>query len=299
MSSLTRTATAIGVALLAAALPAAAGAAQAPFVHTPVPAGQLQHTVTDVSYPAATNSQVPHVARADGTFPGDTLRTESWIGATAGRKLTTDLMTGKIVSDCAFTTIDGHCFSAGNSDKDGHNIAPNGVVWVFAGDASVLQSWTDFGNGIKDLIGDPRGYTQTGTTTYLGRPAIVLHQATAPAPGGVGTESETVIAEADNGYPLYRDTVSDNPNVGLTQHFDQVTETRVLETIAPGVKLTIGYYPGAEVRDLRPTAATTASKKASSHKKATHKKKKVVHKHKGYGTKKPSPKHKTYAKKAA
>src|SRR4029077_7050353 len=128
------------------------------------------------------------------------------------RSIRTDLMTGKIVSDCGFTTTVVRCFESGNSDKDGHNIAPNGVVWIYPGTDTVLQSWTDFGNGIKSLIGDPRGYTQTGTTTYLGRPAIVLHQATAPEAGGVGTGSETVIAEADNGYPLYRDTVSDNPN---------------------------------------------------------------------------------------
>ncbi len=295
MSYLTRTATAIGVALLAAALPAAAGAAQAPFVHTPVPAGQLQHTVTDISFPKATNTQLPHVADAAGIFPGDTVRTETWMGATEGRSIRTDLMTGKIVSDCGFTTTVVRCFESGNVDKDGHNIAPRGVVWIYPGTDTVLQSWTDFGNGIKSLIGDPRGYTQTGTTTYLGRPAIVLHQATAPEAGGVGTGSETVIAEADNGYPLYRDTVSDNPNVGLTQHFDQVTETRVLETVAPGVKLTIGYYPGAEVRDERPTGAS-ASKKASAHKKATHKPKPKP-KHKGYG----KPKHttKAHAKKAA
>src|SRR4029077_12823717 len=123
MSYLTRTATAIGVALLAAALPAAAGAAQAPFVHSPVPAGQLQHTVTDISFPAATNTRLPHVADAAGIFPGDTVRTETWMGATEGRSIRTDLMTGKIVSDCGFTTTVVRCFESGNSDKDGHNIA--------------------------------------------------------------------------------------------------------------------------------------------------------------------------------
>jgi len=240
-----------GLALLAALLPRAAQAADGAIVHTPVPAGQLQHTVTLTSFPKNKNSPVPHHRLADGTFPGDTLRTESWMGHNAGRTVTTDLMTHRIVSDCGYTLGVVHCFEAGNADRKGNNTAPHGVIWIYPGDARLLQSWADAGAAIKSLLGIPKGYVQIGTTTYLGRPSVILQQGTQPAPGGVGTESETVIAEADNDYPLRTETISHNSNVGKKQHFDQVTTTKVLEVIKPGVKLTIDRYPKAEIRDER------------------------------------------------
>ncbi len=252
MSRTNRAKALAGLAMLAAILPPAAWAASGAIVHTPVPAGQIQHTVTETSFPKDKNSQLPHKRLADGTFPGDTLRTESWIGHSAGRTVTTDLMTHRIVSDCAYTLTVAHCFEAGYSSRTGANLAPNGIVWIYPGDARLLQSWADAGAGIKDLLGVPKGYTQTGTTTYLGRPAVILEQGTAPAPGGVGTESATVIAQADNFYPLRSEDISHDSNVGKHQHFDQVTAAKVLQVIGPrGVKLTIGSYPKAQIRDER------------------------------------------------
>jgi hypothetical protein len=240
------------LALIAAALPGAAQAKNGAIGHTPVPAGQLQHTVTVISFPKSKNSPVPHKRLADGTFPGDTLRTESWIGQSAGRTVTKDLMTHRTVSDCAYTLAVAHCFEAGNADRHGNNIAPNGVVWIYPGAASLLQSWADAGAAIQSLLGVPKGYVQTGTTTYLGRPAVILEQATSTAPGGVGTESATVIAEADNYYPLRSEDISHNSNIGKKQHFDQVTQTKVLQVVSPtGVKLTIGSYPKAQIKDER------------------------------------------------
>lgn len=245
---------AIALALIAVtALPAGASAATLGAIgHTPVPPGVLQHTVTVTLFPAAKNSPLPHKRLADGTFPHDTLRTESWIGASAGRTVTTDRNTHKLVSECAYTLTVSRCFEAGESDRQGNNTAPNGVIFIYPGNPSLLQSWLDVGNAIKSLIGIPRGFKQTGTRTYLGRPAVVLEQRPAPAPGGIGTESATVIADATTFYPLYREDHSRDTNRGLHQHFDQVTLTRLLKVINPkGVRLTLRSHPGAIVKDVR------------------------------------------------
>ncbi len=144
------------------------------------------------------------------------------------------------------------CFEAGDPDRQGNNTAPNGVIFIYPGSPSLLQSWLDVGNAIKSLIGIPRGFKQTGTRTYLGRPVVVLEQRPAPAPGGIGTESATVIADATTLYPLYREDHSRDTNSGLHQHFDQVTLTRLLKVINPkGVRLTLRPHPLAIVKDVR------------------------------------------------
>jgi hypothetical protein len=218
--------------------------------------------------------------------------------ATAGRVLTTDVQTGRVLSDCAYGLATARCYESIDYDANGNNIAPKGIVWIYPGDARLLESWVDDGNRIKDLIGDPRGYTQTGTTSFLGHPAVTLVQGTAKDADG-GTGSETVIAEADNDYPLFREDVTDNPGTAnnrpggapITVHNDEVTQTTTLETISPnGIQLTIGSYPGAAVKDERPTVTKAQHKPTHKpkHKKVVHKHKKVVHKHKttGYGKKK-------------
>ena len=280
---------ALGLTVLAvAAIPSAAQAADGAVVHTPVPVGQLQHTITELSWPSARN-----------TFQHDTLREERWMTATAGRTVETDVRTGKVQSDCQYTLSAARCYEAVNYDASGNNISPHGTIWVSDSDPRLLESWADDGNAIKGLIGDPRGYTQTGTTTFLGHPAVTLNHATsADADGGTG--SETVIAEADNDYPLFREVVTDNPGTAnnrpggapITVHDDEVTQTTTLETISPvGIQLTIGTYPGAVVKDVRVKSVASASTHRKSthkpkHKKAVHKK--AVHKkakHTGYGTK--------------
>ena len=96
MSRTPRIKAALGLALLSAVVPAAAQA-QAP-AHVPVPAGQLQHTVTDLTFPAAKN-----------TFHHDALRNERWIGATAGRDVVTNVSTGKVREDCQYTLTEARC----------------------------------------------------------------------------------------------------------------------------------------------------------------------------------------------
>ncbi len=242
---------AAALALAAAALPAGTSAAGYP-AHVPVPATVLQHTITLTQFPRSTNTPLPHVRLADGTFPQDTKRTESWIGATAGRTVVTDLDTHRLVSECAYTLTVVRCFEAGDPNKAGHNTAPNGVIWISRGSPSLLQSWADLGNAIKSLIGVQGGYAQIGTRTYAGRPAVILEQGTKRAPGGRRPESATVIAQATNSYPLYREDHSHFVHDGKRQDVDQVTATRLLEAIGPrSARLTLRPHPLAIVKDLR------------------------------------------------
>jgi hypothetical protein len=243
MNRLLHTTAAVGLALLAAAAPAAAQTAPPP--HVPVPAGQLQHTVTVLTFPKRGN-----------TFHHDTLRNERWIGASAGRELVTDVATGRVREDCQYTLKVARCWAAPLNLGEPRA----GTLTIFPGNAAVLQSWADAGAGVKSLVGDPRGYHVTGSTTFLGRPATTLAQDAQRGPDG-GIEHATVIAEADNWYPLFRDDVdADQPfherdgRKGVEQ-VEQVTTTKVMEVLAPaGVKLTIGRHPHARVLDERPAA---------------------------------------------
>src|SRR5262249_53780230 len=161
-----------------------------------------------------------------------TLREERWMTATAGRAVETDVRTGKVQSDCQYTLGEARCYEAVNYDAAGNNIAPHGTIWIYDSNPRLLESWADDGAAIKGLIGDQRGYVQTGTPPSLGHPAVTLSKATAKDADG-GTGSETVIAEADNDYPLFRETITDNPGTAnnrpggapITVHDDEVTTT--------------------------------------------------------------------------
>jgi hypothetical protein len=95
----TRWNAALGVALISALVPGAAHAAGP--AHVPVPGGQIQHTVTELSWPVSKN-----------TFQHDTLRDERWMGATAGREIETDVKTGKVKWDCQFRLTVVRCWDA-------------------------------------------------------------------------------------------------------------------------------------------------------------------------------------------
>jgi hypothetical protein len=255
MTRTSRTTAALGLAVLALAAPSAARAAGPE--HVPVPAGQLQHTVTAVTFPKSGN-----------TFPHHALRNERWITATAGRELVTDVTAHKVREDCSYTLVVVRCWAAPINRTEPRN----GTLYIMQGDARLLQSWIDIGAGIKEEIGNPRGYTVTGTTTFLGRPAVTLTQPQQGSPNG-GEARATVIAEADNDYPLFRDDI----DVGQPFHeldgrkgkenVEQVTTTKVMETISPaGVRLTIARHPRARVRDDRPAARAARRRAAARHK---------------------------------
>ena len=252
---------ALGLALIVvAATPAAALATNtAAGPHVPVPAGQLQHTVTQISFPPAKN-----------THHHDGLRNERWIGATAGRELVTDTTTGKVREDCSYTLKLVRCWNGPLN----HTEPAAGRTYLFDGDPVLLQSWIDVGSGVKALLNDPRGYHPTGTTTFLGHPAVTLAQAAQRGPDG-GIESVTVIAEADNYYPLFSEVLDarqpfTRPDGSKgTERVDQVTTTKTMEVISPaGVKLTIARHPHAKVTDDR-RAARAARRRARQKKAAT------------------------------
>jgi hypothetical protein len=242
-----RIALSLALAVLAVA-PAGARAARPP--HVPVPAGRLQHTVTTLTFP-----------RSGNTFRHHNLRNERWITATAGRELVTDTTSGKVHEDCSYTVKVVRCWAAPLN----HTEPRAGILFIQPGDAALLQSWIDIGAGVKESIGEPRGYRITGSTTFLGRPAITLAQDPQGSPDG-GIARASIIAEADNDYPLFRDDVdTDQPYTSPSgrkgkERVEQVTRTRVMETISPaGVKLTIGRHPHAKVEDERPGARRSAA----------------------------------------
>jgi hypothetical protein len=124
--------------------------------------------------------------------------------------------------------------------------------------------------GRQVVIGDPRGYRITGSTTFLGRPAITLAQDAQRSPDG-GIASASIIAEADNDYPLFRDDVdTDQPYTSPSgrkgrERVEQVTRTRGMETISPaGVKLTTLRHPHAKVEDERPAARRARARKPAA-----------------------------------
>jgi hypothetical protein len=239
-----RTTAALGLTVLAAAVaPAAACADQTPPAHVPVAAGQLQHTVTVISFPGG----------GKNTFHHDGLRSEWWVTATAAREVVKNTTTHKVTSDCAYTTTVVRCWDAPLNKRE----PANGTIFIFPGQPILLQSWTDLGNNVKALLGDPRGYHQTGTTTYLGRDAVVLAQDAQRGPDG-GIEHATVIAEADNYYPLFREDVDEDQPYHErdgrkgTERVDEINSTKVMEVISPnGVKLTMAPHRYAKVVDER------------------------------------------------
>jgi hypothetical protein len=137
MSRKIRWRAALSVALLSAVAPGAARAAA--INHVPVPAGQLQHTVTELSWPLSTN-----------TFQHNRLRDERWMTATAGREIETDVKTGTVKFDCQFRLTVVRCWDAPISRREPRA----GTTYIFPGDARLLESWDDVGAGVKDLIGN-------------------------------------------------------------------------------------------------------------------------------------------------
>ncbi len=218
----------------------------------PVPAGQMQHTVIETTFPPATN-----------TPPKQNFRDERWVGHDAGRETVTDLPSGKVRSDCQVTVRVSRCYWA--------QIAPGvgpkaGEITIYdSGLGHLLRSWLDDSIGVRSLL--QQGYYHiTGNTTFLGRPALTIgDNGPAPSPDG-GTATASVIVDADTYFTLWReDRNIDMPwrradGTKGTQQVDQIAETKVMELVDPaGVKLTIGSYPGAKVTDERPAAVAASA----------------------------------------
>jgi hypothetical protein len=259
----------LGAALLApvAALAGTPRADDPP--QNPVPAGQLQHTVIETTFPADKNTHALHG-----------FRDERWVGANEGREVITDTTTGQTRSDCHVTVGVSRCYWG--------QIAPGvgpkaGEIGIYSGGlGELLRSWLDESMGVRSLL-DQGFYHVTGNTTFLGRPAIsIADNGPAPSPDG-GTATTSLIVDADTYFTLWReDRNIDMPVVHppdrtvRKQQVDQIAETKVMELINPaGVKLTIGSYPGAKVTDQRPAAV--AKRKAAIKRRAAAKCRKHHH----------------------
>ncbi len=235
----------------------------------PVPAGQMQHTVIETTFPADKN-----------THPNHGFRDERWVGADAGRELVTDLTTGEIRSDCNVTVKVSRCYwgqiAPGVGPKAGEIVIYEGGLGAY------LRSWLEESQGVRYLL-NQGFYHVAGNTTFLGRPAIALaDNGPSPSPDG-GTATTSLIVDADTYFTLWReDRNIDMPVVHppdrtvRKQQVDQIAETKVMELVDPaGVKLTIGSYPGAKVTDERPAAV--AKRKAAIKRRAAAKCRKHHH----------------------
>jgi hypothetical protein len=225
----------------------------------PVPAGQMQHTVIETTFPADKN-----------THPLPGYRDERWVGADVGRELVTDTATGKVRSDCRVTLKVSRCFWAQEN-----GVGPKaGTIVIYSGGLGLyLRSWLEESQGVRELL-QQGFYHVSGNTTFLGRPAIsIADNGPSPSPDG-GTATTSLIVDADTYFTLWReDRNIDMPVVHppdrtvRKQQVDQIAETKVMELVNPaGVQLTIGTYPGAKVDDERPAAV--AKRKAAAKRRA-------------------------------
>jgi len=252
----------IVAALLSALLvaPAAASATVHNPPPIPVPAGQMQHTVIETTFPPDKNTH---------RFHG--YRDERWVGHDAGRELITDTATGKVRSDCHVTVKLSRCFWApirpGEGPKAGTIVLYDDGLNVF------LRSWLEESIGVRELL--KQGiYHISGNTTFLSRPALTIaDNGPMPSPDG-GTATSSLIVDADTFFTLWReDRNIDMPAVhppDRTIHkeqVDQIAETKVMELVDPAsVNLSIGNYPGAKLDDER--AAAVAKRKAKARRRA-------------------------------
>jgi hypothetical protein len=259
----------LGVLLLAPSAAFAAPRRADDPPQNPVPAGQMQHTVIETTFPADKNTTSLH-----------NFRDERWVGANAGRELVTDTTSGKVRSDCQVTVTVSRCYWA--QVAPGVGPKAGGIVIYSGGLGEYLRSWLDESQGVRELL-QQGFYHLTGNTTFLGRPALTIaDNGPSPSPDG-GTATTSLIVDADTYFTLWREDrnidmpVVHPPDRTVTkQQVDQIAETKVMELVDPaGVKLTIGSYPGAKVTDERPAAV--ARRKAAAKRRAAAKCRKHHH----------------------
>jgi hypothetical protein len=229
------------IALLTAAalaLPAAASASyNPPWQVIPVPAGEVQHTVTETTFQS--NETVP------GKTPWDRIE-EKWAGTNAARNVLTNAENGQLISECTGTASSYSCYDADLdsglqlSGAEGPNTAPG-------------QSWGTEGSKIKLEIA--KGWLRpTGSTTFLGRPANTY----------VGSSTEvqrTVIVDAATGYPLEEAVLLSYGSQTATQ-ISKVTAFETLTPAAAAQDLAATAHPGATgSRVKRPSTSKSRSLK--------------------------------------
>jgi hypothetical protein len=232
--------TPIPIAALAAAalaLPATAAASETrPWSLIPVPAGEVQHTVTETAFQS--NVMAP------GVTPWDRVQ-EEWVSATAARSVDTSTQTGELLYEDVATPT-GH--TGYNAETDTTFTAEN--PWVScAGD-----SWQTEGSKIKSEIA--RGWLRAvGPTTYLGRPGEIY---SGPAENG----SLRMVIDDATGYPLEQ-AVSFAYGSQTGTQVSKVTTFEILSPAAAAPELRPGPHPGAVAsRNSRPRRKAKPSRRA-------------------------------------
>lgn len=216
------------LATAALALPAAATAAQAqvpgrPYPEAPVPAGEVQHTVTETTFQSNTSDPgVTPWARTE----------ESWVGASAGRDVQTNTETGELLNEYT-STASGHT---------GY-IAKTNTTFTLENPAigAASESWQTEGNKIKYEIS--HGWLKpVQSTTYLGRPAEIYTEDTK---GGEIGSLRMVIDNATD-YPL-ETAVTFTYGSQTGSQVSRVTVFEILTPQAAAADLAPHAHPGASI----------------------------------------------------
>jgi hypothetical protein len=239
---------------------AAAATATVPHIdftqHHPVPAGQVQHLVTE-------NIQ---------SHEGEGMhhrRIENWTATAASRTIVTNVDTGRVTYECGSTGVDWSCYFPDD------NVLEHGS----GNDPLVNASWRDQGAFWKKNMGDMSGYTRVGRSFDIGRPVTIYKYTSKVAYlDDMVPITETFDLDDELGF-IMRNTISSRLTDGTTLRSETVVTTMETLTSAP-VALGVIARPGAKSKRITgsrlPATKTTGKTKAKTKSKA---KKKVTKKH--------------------
>jgi hypothetical protein len=230
--------------------------------HHPVPAGQVQHLVTD------------HVTSREGAAT-HRYRIENWTATAASRTIVTNLDTGRVTYECGSTGVDWACYFPDD------NVLEHGS----GNDPLVNASWADQASFWKG-IGNMTGYKRVGRSVDLGRPVtIYTYRSTAGYLDTTVPVIETIHIDDELGF-IMKNTISSPLPDGTTLRSDIVVTTMETLTSAP-VALGLVSRPGAKSKRITgqrlpagasPTKQKTKAKSNKAKKKTAKKKRKATKK---------------------
>lgn len=247
------------------AVPGAASATHIDFTqHHPVPAGQVEHLVTE-------NIQS---REGEGTHHR---RIENWTATAASRTIVTNADTGRVTYECGSSGVDWSCYFPDD------NVLEHGS----GNDPLVNASWRDQA-GFWNQNGARSGYKYVGRSVDIGRPVKVYTYTSKVAYGDdMVPITETIDFDDELGFIMKNSISSPLPD-GTTLRSETVVTTMETLTSAP-VTLGLVARPGAKSKRVtgqrlpvqtRPSTTTKAKPKtnAKAKKKATKKKRKATKK---------------------
>lgn len=238
------------------AVPGAASATDIDFTqHNPVPAGQIQHLVTD-----SIQSR-----EGEGTHRR---RIENWTATAASRTIVTNMDTGRVTYECGSSGVDWSCYFPDD------NVLEHGS----GNDPLVNASWRDQAGFWKQNM-RLSDYTRVGTAVDLGRPVTIYKYTSKVAFGDdMVPITETFDLDDELGGFIMKNEISSRLTDGTTLAVTTVVTTMETLTSAP---VTLGLVARAGAKSKRVTgrrlpAGTSPSSttKAKPKPKAKHQAKK-------------------------